>query len=1283
MQVLVTFLPCNKRVEDQAFGRTSRQGNSGTAKLIIKESELNRLGIDPDNNFETIKIIRDLREMERIRQIKEIRILELNFQDELFQLFSNLYQKLRRNDNSEGEYKCALNDLKEYWAFWLEGKNYRGSVVSTKDIRDEFQDFQAKAHHTISGCITFNPYYSIQQAEHFILNEKLDKAETALKHAIKISRNPEILHSAYIKLFEISIERGNVLMEKFIDTVKGIISIQMIKPDRTYKEKAKSYLSSAKNAFKLELDYIDKLFADDEFTNIIKEVDKRDKSYLYSAKDIEQAGLVILLQFNVDFKILTREQINQFCKELNLKENSPLLICLNIDSSKYWANICIIKIHNRIKILFKEICCTGSNIEIIMNEFKYHLNNVDLIKHNESAQLIDKSACGPMTLENLRIMAKSIRNYGVEHFIMNFNELKFAQESDVSDLKDDFFDYLPQEINMDNNFFVKHISSKKLALGVNMEQVNGLIQQIDTHGGGLAFQTRVSDYFLNLKPKTIGEKQLKENILNSELKELASIGTNIVYSLKEIHDLNQKLVALALIQIGGGIALITSGLLFPAALPVTSSIGGTMISEGLCDIAIELILQRDQGQWNSEIQIAYIKGKVISYGIALVTLGITTALQCPKILKAAKNACQWISGTLRKSPYFTKACEYIATTFDKLAKWFEKLETVAKYNKMTNLSKYEFMSNAKEAMEYEKLKYLGENLKHFNSLKSEYEMFGRITELTKLQNFAMTLKQVALTVSVNVTKQVATNVVMTKIITPKLMSLMSGLKPTIREHVDQSIRQNIDKNKLKFYTIDHLKIIINKIQNSIDFESVKTIFRETIISLTKQCNNWKIQLGSLAIDQIKSWVSVYNYVKNLCLKINEEMNTSDKIEHENIDALLTQLIDQLANDMYSQFVTATIKTGTDLYAVGKSAYENYKNEKIELNKCLAYSRIHENGGEAGQEQIHALSDMKKRPVYILCENDKIIKIGAQYNGEPIELSHFAADENNTFGHYVPRGEDKTWSLNDDTNNCLYNAVALQIGDDPRVLRADTIDCIKSDPSFYIASNIHEFMPEEKHHLLMHGGRRFNTVNPGGKKVKEEKLSGKKQGGKQLSQHALKELKKKKALELEEAEDEKEEAKTKDMAGLRGSHICHMSDGARGAVSENAGHAKSHTKPDMSKPTHTYISDKEQHKYICDMIHNTHEFKLAVKKVQEAFQNYLEMKKFDKNLKVPAECRQTVKIPIAHLLRHLSKEQQQVYSKVLIAPNKALVNAKFIITVVDAAELTADRPYHMQTMYPEC
>lgn len=53
LHVLVGFCPDNERVREQAFFRTSRQGNLGTAQLVVRESEIKRLNIDTSNLEET------------------------------------------------------------------------------------------------------------------------------------------------------------------------------------------------------------------------------------------------------------------------------------------------------------------------------------------------------------------------------------------------------------------------------------------------------------------------------------------------------------------------------------------------------------------------------------------------------------------------------------------------------------------------------------------------------------------------------------------------------------------------------------------------------------------------------------------------------------------------------------------------------------------------------------------------------------------------------------------------------------------------------------------------------------------------------------------------------------------------------------------------------------------------------------------------------------------------------------------------------------------------------
>ena len=45
LHVILAFLPCNQRVQDQGMGRTSRQGNRGTGQIFAKLSEVQALGL--------------------------------------------------------------------------------------------------------------------------------------------------------------------------------------------------------------------------------------------------------------------------------------------------------------------------------------------------------------------------------------------------------------------------------------------------------------------------------------------------------------------------------------------------------------------------------------------------------------------------------------------------------------------------------------------------------------------------------------------------------------------------------------------------------------------------------------------------------------------------------------------------------------------------------------------------------------------------------------------------------------------------------------------------------------------------------------------------------------------------------------------------------------------------------------------------------------------------------------------------------------------------------------
>ncbi|KAL1490042.1 hypothetical protein ABEB36_013953 [Hypothenemus hampei] len=102
LHVILAFLPCNKRVEDQGLGRTGRQGNNGTGQIITKISELEALGIAVSDNenieFKEVITRRDKLETMRVNDIADNKITELEFKGQLFNKFSSLYGSLKKKE---------------------------------------------------------------------------------------------------------------------------------------------------------------------------------------------------------------------------------------------------------------------------------------------------------------------------------------------------------------------------------------------------------------------------------------------------------------------------------------------------------------------------------------------------------------------------------------------------------------------------------------------------------------------------------------------------------------------------------------------------------------------------------------------------------------------------------------------------------------------------------------------------------------------------------------------------------------------------------------------------------------------------------------------------------------------------------------------------------------------------------------------------------------------------------------------------------------------------------
>jgi hypothetical protein len=123
MHVIVAFLPHSLSVEKQAFGRTARQGKSGTAHLIVNREEavwqLSAYpGLGTADSIESIKAWRDKAEIVRLAEIKSKEVPIIELRDKLFDQF-----KLFKNGLSGVNFnRHKIKDIEFRWALWLKIK---------------------------------------------------------------------------------------------------------------------------------------------------------------------------------------------------------------------------------------------------------------------------------------------------------------------------------------------------------------------------------------------------------------------------------------------------------------------------------------------------------------------------------------------------------------------------------------------------------------------------------------------------------------------------------------------------------------------------------------------------------------------------------------------------------------------------------------------------------------------------------------------------------------------------------------------------------------------------------------------------------------------------------------------------------------------------------------------------------------------------------------------------------------------------------------------------------
>lgn len=146
LHVILSYLPSNLRIEEQAFGRAARKGQKGSGQLIIFNNLNSKYRIKDVFTVSSLKVERDASENKRISQIQERYENFIQVEENLFKQFQKFYNVLRRTLNKQRKHKefhqVILQASLDRWAFWLDSAEKSLKHLGTHSvINDRLRKF--------------------------------------------------------------------------------------------------------------------------------------------------------------------------------------------------------------------------------------------------------------------------------------------------------------------------------------------------------------------------------------------------------------------------------------------------------------------------------------------------------------------------------------------------------------------------------------------------------------------------------------------------------------------------------------------------------------------------------------------------------------------------------------------------------------------------------------------------------------------------------------------------------------------------------------------------------------------------------------------------------------------------------------------------------------------------------------------------------------------------------------------------------------------------------------
>lgn len=507
--------------------------------------------------------------------------------------------------------------------------------------------------------------------------------------------------------------------------------------------------------------------------------------------------------------------------------------------------------------------------------------------------------------------------------------------------------YEIQQRSPGTNLLLKHLQSRLVCLSASLANIDKVLTDLtDPHSefneaDGLAMGGKMA-LSLQFDRSQCAEKSLADAVSEHDLKALSRSGQGDVFALRKITLVEDELIWSARGQIGFALTLYASGAAFPAVLPVAAPIANVFLSEGITDIINALINQGSvpYNRWE------YVKGKLISYSISFLLLGLDALSKCKKFLRHAIQTCKKLSKFLRKSKRFPTLCRKLAKTIDRVQRHLKRLSMSRHFGTLFVAEQEQFLCSLKDAR-LESIR--GGDLSNMQHL----QLYQRLSKIKKTSDLVLSSRQIIFQsvkrAAMGALQGAVTSVCLKKTLSATLSKVLLLLLPLVQRktrayvqlHFEQqtehmrTLRQRFTSGLVEMALVE--RCLIAAITDTTLESDMLDVLKAVSLGMLRQCNNWSAQLTELLLDGLDSLLTICSCVTvlsdNFIRAIEQQKHALTKSPSlslscslEEMQSLLSEQIAQVIFDRISAYVTKAV---TIVLKMLFQAYQKHREKRLD------------------------------------------------------------------------------------------------------------------------------------------------------------------------------------------------------------------------------------------------------------------------------------------------------------------------------------------------------------------